>query len=505
MNTREIKNGAILSYLLIIINTFYGLFFTPFLITSLGEGEYGVYRIVGSLIGSLTILDLGIGSTILRYTAQFYAKKQRDALGNFAAMGLLEAFCLSVVMAVICVFAYSRIDNIYSGSLSASELAKAQELFVLFSVILILNTFEKVLFSIIAGCEHYTFANSLKLGRIVLKLVLSVLILRRIADSAVLLIIDIAVLLAVMFIQFHHINKRIRIRIHLIRWDNSLFAGSFRYTILMFIQSIVVQFNGNLDNMVIGAVIGSTAVTVYSIGLQLYNMYEQFAISFSDLMLPTVSKQIASGANTTQLEDTVIKVGRLEFIALGGALCGFVIIGREFIHLWLGEGYSMAWTVGLILMIPTTIPLIQNVCLSILRAKNKMLYRTIVVSVMAVFNFAFTLIGVPIYGPVAACIGTALGLVGANIIAMNIYYVKVIHLNVIRIFRNVLSRTWLCCVVASICLLIADNYLSGSWMCWMLKVCVFLVAYQFMLLIYGMTDYEKNYFIGAFRKVLRRK
>ena len=35
MNSKEIKNGAMLSYLLIIVNTCYGLFFTPFLISSL--------------------------------------------------------------------------------------------------------------------------------------------------------------------------------------------------------------------------------------------------------------------------------------------------------------------------------------------------------------------------------------------------------------------------------------------------------------------------------------
>ena len=35
-------------------------------------------------------------------------------------------------------------------------------------------------------------------------------------------------------------------------------------------------------------------------------------------MLPSVSKQIAEGADNRQLEDTVIKIGRFEFMALGG-------------------------------------------------------------------------------------------------------------------------------------------------------------------------------------------
>ena len=495
MNSREIRRGALLSYLLIIINTFYGLFFTPFLISALGDGEYGVYKIMGSLIGSVTILDFGIGSTVLRYAAKFHADRNQDGLDNFAAMSVMEAGGLSLIMTIVCIGVYFSIDKLYSASLSVRELGKAKELFILFTVILVINTFEKVLFSLIAACEHFAFANMLKLLRVVSKLVLAYLILQQVADSAMLLKIDILLLVCNMGLQMLYLRREIGISIRLKKWDNRLFWGTFRYTILLFIHSIAVQFNGNLDNMVIGAVIGASAVTIYSIGLQLYNMYEQFALAFSDLMLPTVSKQIAQGASTRELEDTVITIGRLEFMALGGALCGFAIIGKEFIGLWLGDGYSFAWTVGILLMIPTTIPLVQNVCLSILRAKNKMLFRTVAVCVMAVFNFIFTVVGVPKYGAIAAAVGTVIGLVGANIIAMNIYYVKVIGLNIGRIFANVFSRTWICCIIAGVALYIADRMIGGTWALWGIKVIIFLAVYAGALLLWGMRKNEREYFL----------
>ena len=111
---------------------------------------------------------------------------------------------------------------------------------------------------------------------------------------------------------------------------------------------------------------------------------------------------------------------------------------------------------------PTTIPLVQNVCLSILRAQNKMLFRTVAVCVMAVFNLLFTLIGVPKYGPIAACIGTAIGLIAANIIAMNIYYAKVIKLNIVRIFANIFSRIWLCCLISAGVLFAVNRVATGG-------------------------------------------
>ena len=494
MNFKEIRNGAILSYLLIIINTIYGLFFTPFLISSLGSGEYGVYRIIGSLIGSLSILDFGIGTTVIRFIAKFIAEKNKKNLENFCAMSFMQATVLSSMMLVICLVIGVNIDNIYGNSLTAHELSKANTLFSLFVIILVFNTYEKVLFGILSGSERFVFANTIKLIRIILKLVLAILIFIRYADSVVLLLIDIFLLVITMLVQYWYIREKIGINFKYYYWDKELFFTSFKYTLLVFIQSVVVQFNGNLDNMVIGALIGSMAVTIYSIGLQLYNMYEQFALAFSDLMLPSISKQIADGATNNELEDTVIKVGRLEFMALGGALSGYIVLGKEFISLWLGDGYEFSWFVGLVLMIPTTIPLIQNVCLSILRAKNKMFFRTIAVCCMAFINLIITVFGVRYYGPIAACIGTIFGLIGANIIAMNIYYYKILGLNVFRIFRGIFEKTILSCLVAFIALAVINILIHGCWAAFLIKVLAFFIIYFSILYLYGFKDYEREYF-----------
>ena len=505
MDIKQIKSGAILSYLLIFVNTLYGIVFIPFLVSRLGDGEYGVYKIIGSLIGSITVLDLGIGGTVLRYIAKFNAEKDEKNLSNFSAMALIQATVLSAIMIFVCGIIYFYIDDFYASSLSVVELKKAKQLFVLFVGILVLNTYEKVFFNIIAGCGIYRVANSLKLLRILLKVLFSWLAISKFPNSIMLLIVDIVLLILIMLVQFIYISKVIKIKIKFIRWDNILFKDSMKYTIIIFFHSIAVQFNGNLDNMVIGSVIGASAVTVYSIGLQLYGMFEQFAVAFSDLMLPSVSKQIAEGDTLESLENTVIKVGRFEFIALGGAFGAFIIIGKEFINLWLGSGYSWAWDVAVILMFPTIFPLVQNVCISILRAKNKMGFRTVVVCLMAVFNLLITVLGVKHFGVFAACVGTAISLVLANIIVMNIYYIKVIKLNIFRIFRQIFSKIIICIIISTFALWGIDNYIFGSWIDWVIKAGIYILVYGILLLIYGLNENEKKVIFGRFSNAGRKR
>lgn len=74
MNTsNQRKMGAVLSYVSIIASTLVGLLYTPFLISKLGQNEYGLYSLVSSIIGYLTVLDLGFGNAIIFYTAKYRA------------------------------------------------------------------------------------------------------------------------------------------------------------------------------------------------------------------------------------------------------------------------------------------------------------------------------------------------------------------------------------------------------------------------------------------------
>ena len=63
MAKSEVKYGALLSYVLIIINSLYGLVITPYILSTIGESEYGVYKTIGALTASISVLELGIGGT----------------------------------------------------------------------------------------------------------------------------------------------------------------------------------------------------------------------------------------------------------------------------------------------------------------------------------------------------------------------------------------------------------------------------------------------------------
>ena len=77
-SSKEIKIGAILSYVIIIVNMLIGVLYTPILTAKLGQTEYGLYSLVTSVISYLTILDFGFGNAIIIYKTRYRNKDEKD-------------------------------------------------------------------------------------------------------------------------------------------------------------------------------------------------------------------------------------------------------------------------------------------------------------------------------------------------------------------------------------------------------------------------------------------
>jgi len=86
----QLKAGAALNYVVIILNMLVGLLYTPYMLRMMGQSEYGLYSLVASVISYLTVLDLGLGNAIVRYTAKFRAEgkttEQYEMFGMFLVL-----------------------------------------------------------------------------------------------------------------------------------------------------------------------------------------------------------------------------------------------------------------------------------------------------------------------------------------------------------------------------------------------------------------------------------
>ena len=81
-SSKQIKLGAMLSYFTIAFNIVAGLIYTPWMITQIGQSNYGLYTLATSLI-TMFLVDFGMSAAVTRFVAKYNAEKDQEKVNNF--------------------------------------------------------------------------------------------------------------------------------------------------------------------------------------------------------------------------------------------------------------------------------------------------------------------------------------------------------------------------------------------------------------------------------------
>ena len=77
MRHNQLHSGVYLSYINLAISFVIPFVYTPVMLRLLGQAEYGLYSLSNSVIGYLTLLSFGFGTTIVRYIAKYRAEGRK--------------------------------------------------------------------------------------------------------------------------------------------------------------------------------------------------------------------------------------------------------------------------------------------------------------------------------------------------------------------------------------------------------------------------------------------
>jgi len=110
---KQIKLGAIISYLAIIINILAGFIYTPWMVQQIGQSEYGIYTLANSLI-SLFLVDFGLSAATSRYLSKYRAEKTQKKAANFLGAVYKLYLLITAVIFVLLTTVYFFIDMIYT-------------------------------------------------------------------------------------------------------------------------------------------------------------------------------------------------------------------------------------------------------------------------------------------------------------------------------------------------------------------------------------------------------
>ncbi len=169
-------------------------------------------------------------------------------------------------------------------------------------------------------------------------------------------------------------------------------------------------------------------------------MYMQFSTAISGVFLPKVTTMVAKNKTDQEISELFIRTGRIQFCVMSFILSGFVLFGKQFIALWAGDGYSDAYIIALLFFIPLIVPLIQNLGITILQARNQLRFRSLLYIIIALCSLGLQIPLAKHYGGIGCAVAIASALTIGQILVMNIYYHRNQGINILSFWKNKLQR-----------------------------------------------------------------
>lgn len=428
----QIKTGAIISYVALFLNIVIGLLYTPWMINTIGKADYGLYTLAMSVI-SLFVFDFGLGSAITRFVSKYLAEGRQDKVDNL--LGLVFKLYLfgDLVILLGLLVLYIFLSDIYQG-LTLEEMEKFKVIFIIASMFCVISFPFIPLNGIIISYERFIQLKSCDLIHkcIVVALMTACLLMGGGLFSLV-IVNSVAGIIIILF-KLAVLGKT---RINAIQWrywDKVVLKSVLSFSVWVTVIQLAQRCIFNIAPSILAAFATSTAITILGIAICLEGYTYSFASAINGMFLPRVSRMVAKN-NREEILKLMIRIGRIQIYIIGLMCVGFICVGREFIQIWLGDGYGDVYVCSLLIILPSFLQLPQEIGNTTVVAEGKVKLQAYAFMLMAAINLLLSYPMTKCYGVVGLCGSIMIAYIVRTIMMDYIFY-RTLHINIIKFFIN---------------------------------------------------------------------
>jgi O-antigen/teichoic acid export membrane protein len=327
-----------------------GFFLAPFVVHRLGNVAYGVWVLAISTVNYLTLLDLGMRSSVLRFVSKGHTQQDHEGASEIISAALWVRLQISALVLVLSGGLAAIFPHVFK--VPPSLALDAREAILIIGVTTAVTMSLGVLGGVLSALNRYDLQSYATLTQLAIRVIGVVGVLlagHGIVAIAICELISAVVGNILLAAIARKIYPELRIRLKKPKMD--VLRQIWSYSVYAFLITVAIQLVYQTDNLVVGAFVSASAVTFYSIGNSLCRYADQIVGSMTMTFVPAASTYEASG-DTSSLRSLYYNGTRATMAISLPILATLLIRGHSFIGLWMGPQY--ATTSGNVLMILAT-------------------------------------------------------------------------------------------------------------------------------------------------------
>jgi O-antigen/teichoic acid export membrane protein len=444
----NLMTGTLTTYVLLFLNIVIGIFLMPFTMRHLGQSDYGLWMLAASMAAYLQLLDLGYGSGLVRQVTQADARHDEDGmnviLSTFLVVyGVIGLASLAAV-AALAVYVLPRFPT-----LTPEQVATAQWVIAILGVRVAVAFPMGVFGSVTTARQRFALTGGISVVVVLLQGAATYLVLR--AGHGVIVLVSATTAIGLASYVAYAAAARATfpgLRLAVSRFSVRQVREVTAFSVFMFLISVAIHVSFNVDNLIIGAHLGTSAIAAYTVAVRLAEYQRQLCGQFSGFLFPLIVRFDAA-RNTEALRVTLLDGTRLALGLVGAVTVCLIAFGNELVHLWMGPGFADSVMPLYLLALAGIVMVAQGPAGNTLLATGRHRLVAGVSIVTILLNVALSLVLVSPYGLTGVAVGTALPYAVLNIAIVMPVAARSVNIPVGAFAVSVLTPTLVAAVPAA--------------------------------------------------------
>jgi O-antigen/teichoic acid export membrane protein len=458
--TDTLIRGSFFRVLNPVLNIVVAFFMIPFVINAIGDRWYGLWILVGTLVGYYGFFELGISTANERFISRALGKEDEEEKNRVFNTSLF-IFCLVGILALIASGVIALISPRFMDNPDDVKVFRAVIMFV--GLNMAMSFPARGFYGFLYAHYRYDIVYAVGIVNLLIRTGLIVLFLGRGHGIIALAIITLCsdsfqYVVTLIYVRIKYPSTRI----NPIMASKEITRMLLGYSFFSFIANIAKQFRFQIAAFIITAFLGLTFVTHFNIGSRVAAYYLMLVTNAIALMKPVFSNLEGQG-DFEQIRDKYIfsvKLNAIMSIFIGGSI---LIYGKAFILRWMGTEYLDSYHVLAILTVGLIFGTLQIAPISMLFGISKHKFYAILMMAEAAANILLSIVLIQRYGIIGVALGTTIPMLITHIFILPVYANRVIEFPFARYARVFLGCLALGGAIHLASWLLIRDYLTVSY------------------------------------------
>ncbi len=455
--SRKIIRNTLFNFIGRFWNLIVTLLLTPYIVSKLGTQAYGAWSLIFVVVSYLGVLDLGVGTSFVKYVAEYHVKKEYATLNGLLSTGFI--FYLGLSVPVIAVAFLFGDDILRLFKIPTDLMREAYLVLVLAAAILSLSNAFSIFQGVIIGLQRMDVTNIIAFAVSVPNIVGTILLLHLgyglrglIANEALIFALTAILLMVVSFRLFPEL------KVHPSFCSRASLRKLVNYGAKVQVTQLADLASYQMGKVWLGFFVGLNSVTFFELGSKVALTGKRLSRVMISAVMPAAS-EIEAKQDEETLRQLYLRGSKYLALVASPLMLFLAFAAPLLVRAWMGPGYELSVLVVQALSLGYLAHLLAGVGTAIIKGVGKPEYETQYTLLLLFLEIVLGIALVIKLGFVGVLIATPLALTLSSLYFMVLFH-RFLEMSLVQFARDVFLKPIVASLLAGMCFFVVYYVLS---------------------------------------------